>query len=64
MRGLGYGVCILGLSLPSVPADIKKSPDGPNGRQVQRKQTGSPGPCTNSQEITMESMLVLPLEES
>jgi hypothetical protein len=38
--------------------------DGPNGRQVQKKQAGPPGPCANFQEITMESMPVLPLEES
>jgi hypothetical protein len=37
---------------------------GPNGCQVQTKQTGPPSPCSNSQEIPMESMPVLLLEES
>jgi len=38
-------------------------PAGSNGRQVQRKQTGPPGICANSQVITIESTPVLPLEE-
>ena len=39
--------------------------DGLNDCQVvTKKASWAPGPCANFQEITMESMPVLPLEES